>query len=310
MAGVLHQQGTEKVDALVSAILDTLDGKATLAAQVRCAGLLGAIVSDLKPLRYQVADSRYEALMASVLAIFDKDQAETVPLEARLEAAEALGQAGDPRIGHDNWVPIEAGTFVMGEPLRRVELEAFEIGRYPVTVEEYARFVEDDGYLDERWWREGGFGRWNEPWVWELQKQHPNWPVVGVSWYEASAYCAWKRVRLPREAEWERAARGVSGRLYPWGDEEPDATRANFGMKVADPTPVGLYPRGATPEGVQDMAGNVWEWVADWYEEGRSRVLRGGSWGSYLPGFVRASGRGRGGPGDRSRGIGFRCARE
>jgi formylglycine-generating enzyme required for sulfatase activity len=147
-----------------------------------------------------------------------------------------------------------------------------------------------------------------------------------VSWCEAAAYCAWKKVRLPTEAEWERAARGTSGRKYPWGNEEPDIERANYYEgKVGHATPVGLYPAGATPEGVQDVAGNVWEWVADWYEAeyygnsparnpegpkaGNVRVLRGGSWDDY-PRFLRAAYRDRVGPGYRVGVIGFRCARE
>ena len=168
---------------------------------------------------------------------------------------------------------------------------AFQIGRYPVTVEEYGRFVEDDGYENQRWWKEGGLGEQQQPGGWEDQLLHPSRPVVRVNWYEAAAYCAWAGGRLPSEAEWERAARGAEGRKYPWGNEAPDPDRANYDKtKVGRPTPVGLSPRGATPEGVQDMAGNVWEWVADWdrerydrkstgkKEEQQYRVVRGGSW--------------------------------
>jgi formylglycine-generating enzyme required for sulfatase activity len=188
-------------------------------------------------------------------------------------------------------------------------LSAYQIGKYPLTVEEFGKYVDDGG---------------PEPRNWDQQLAHPNRPVVDVSWHEAVAYCRWAGVRLPSEAEWERAARGVEGRGYPWGSEDPDPARANYhDTKLGAPTPVGLFPQGATPEGICDLAGNVWEWVADWYAgypagrqrnptgpaSGKERVLRGGSWDGD-PRLVRASGRGWYGPEDRSYSIGFRCARE
>jgi hypothetical protein len=288
LAGVLGvRQGAAKVDGLFSAVLDRLGPNAELAQKAKCAGLLGAMVNDLKPLDYQPADARYRDLMDAVLGIFDREKAESVAFAVRLEAAEALGQAGDPRLGWNNWVRI--GTF--------------EIGRYPVTVAEYRRFVEDEGYQDERWWKAGGFGSEKEPGLWEEQKEHPNRPVTWVSWYEASAYCAWAGVRLPLYAEWERAVRGTERREYPWGKEEPDATLANYrGGGPGHPTPVGLYPAGATPEGVLDLAGNVWEWV-------EYSVVRGGSWSFDLR-FVRVSLGLKYEREDRFAYIGFRCARE
>ena len=139
-------------------------------------------------------------------------------------------------------------------------------------------------------------------------------PVVNVSWYEAAAYCAWAGCRLPNDNEWERAARGEEGREYPWGKEEPDERRANYGVYLrkgpGHPTPVGLYPMGATPEGLEDMAGNVWEWTADWYDSGREqRSLRGGSWFG-LPVNLRAASRNWNPPDFRIDYIGFRCVRE
>jgi serine/threonine-protein kinase len=133
--------------------------------------------------------------------------------------------------------------------------------------------------------------------------------VTGVNWFEASAYCAWDGVRLPTDAEWERAAGGLEGREYPWGPAAPDETRANFEMKVGNPTPVGLYPAGATPDGVADMAGNVWEWVEDWYEKDKVRVLRGGSFNG-VSWVLRAALRLRCAPGVRDIDVGFRCVRE
>lgn len=293
LAGVLRvKQEKAKVNGLVSAILNRTGTK--LADQARAAGLLGAIVNDLKPLDYQPADARYRELMNVVLGIFDREKSKTVEFAVRLEAAEALGQAGDPRLARDNWVRIEG----------------FEIGRYPVAVAEYRRFVEDGGYQNERWWKAGRVGQTTEPGDWEEQKEHPNRPVVNVSWYESPAYCAWAGARLLKEAEWERAACGTKGRRYPWGNEKPDVTRANYRETGPEhPTPVGLYPAGATPEGIQDLAGNVWEWVEDSHEEGRLRVLRGGSWFNDASDLLAASRLGNVIE-DTFWGIGFRVARD
>jgi serine/threonine-protein kinase len=115
---------------------------------------------------------------------------------------------------------------------------------------------------------------------------------------------------LPTDEEWERAARGAEGREYPWGNEEPDPNRANYDEgKVGAPTPVGLYPKGATPEGIMDMAGNVWEWTADWYEDNVYRSVRWGSW-IYLSKYLRAAYRDRVRRDFRNDNIGFRCVRE
>src|ERR1035441_3049997 len=113
-------------------------------------------------------------------------------------------------------------------------------------------------------------------------------------------------------AEWEWAARGKQGREYPWGNEEPDATRANYGESgPKQATPVGLYPCGATSEGVEDMAGNVWEWTESWHDEKQtSKVLRGGSWFDGVASSLRASGRSFLEPVYRNDSIGFRVARE
>jgi len=223
----------------------------------------------------------------------------------------------------DSWIEIPAGEFLMGAqksdpeapnydpkayadeaPVHPVFLSAYRMGRYPVTVAEYLRFVKDGGYEEESYWSAGGFGKWKEPGSWQEQVDHLTWPVVEVSWYEATAYTAWMTTqkhiyncRLPTEAEWDRAARGLTGRKYPWGDDPPNEKLANFDWIVGHPTPVGEYPSGDTPEGVSDLAGNVWEWCSDVFDgeyygkspredpKGPARnaergacVLRGGSW--------------------------------
>jgi formylglycine-generating enzyme required for sulfatase activity len=279
-----------------------------------------------------------------------------VPFETRLEAAEALGEAGDPRLRpereKENWIWLEGGTFWMGaqswdpkgrnydqeadedeEPVRRVKMKGFYLQKYPVTVEEYGRFVEAGGYTEEKWWKAGGFGTVESPDEWPDQQKQPNWPVTGVSWYEANAYCAWRsaesgfEVRLPTEAEWERAARGRESQRFPWGEQPAlDRSRANCGYKNSPgrPTPVGLYPLGASSEGVCDLLGTVWEWVSDWYADtydknslvdpqgpvtGILKVLRGGSWNFY-PQYVLVAHRIRNKPSVRDSIFGFRCAGE
>ena len=211
LGGILHQQGREKMDNLVQTMLKRPGGNATLAEQARCAGLIGAMLSDLAAVGYKPQDHQYEELLHRVMGIFDRERSQSVPIETRIEAADALGQAGDPRLDvRDDryWVTIPAGEFWMGAeakdpkgpnydpeakgweaPVHRVYLDAYRIARYPVTVEQYRKFVEDDGYQEKGCWDAGGFGDFTGPDQWEDQLQYPSRPVVSVSWFEAAAYC-------------------------------------------------------------------------------------------------------------------------
>jgi len=221
----------------------------------------------------------------------------------------------------NEWVEIPAGPFLYGDGKEKRFIEnPYRIGKYPVTNLQFARFVEARGYDDERWWSEEGlawrsgesdeqikdsFWRdWvknrppaerNRPWFWDdLERADPLTPVVGVSWFEAEAYCRWlteelrkagalgqgEVARLPTEEEWERAARGADGREYPWG-QDFDVARANLDIgerSAKGTTAVMTYPGGVSPDRVWDCSGNVWEWTGSWYQKGETRVLRGGSW--------------------------------
>ena len=199
---------------------------------------------------------------------------------------------------------IPAGTFTMGSdderfpneaPAHNIYLDAYYIGKTEVTNAEYYQFWLADGG-DESEHTPVSYGETFGEWP-AIAKTKPNYPVVGVSWNDAVAYAAWIGKRLPTEAEWEKAARGTDARRWPWGAQFSQPVKANVwhakdGFKHL--APVGHYPTGASPYGALDMAGNVWEWTADWYsdtyyhrsegrnpkgpEAGSRRVVRGGSW--------------------------------
>ena len=346
LAGVLHQRGLQPVDGLFAGILDQLGEKPSLVAKARCAALLSAILSDLSPIGYRPGDARYDKILQDVLAVFDRKRSKGMPIEDAIAAAEAIGQAGDPRFANPNspdlWVTVPAGEFIMGAqstseskpnydskarsfegPPHTVRHGEYRIGRYPVTVSQFLAFTGSTAYDLEIHWRSGGFQERRPPDDRERQKETPNHPVTGVTWYEAMAYAHWAGCRLPSEAEWERAARGTIARRYPWGNDEIDSTRANYHRSIYRTTPVGIYPLGETPEGIRDMAGSVWEWCADKWHDGYEgapadgsartqggeeiRVLRGGSW-LHLAHYCRSAARYGGRPGGRNSCVGFRVA--
>lgn len=237
--------------------------------------------------------------------------------KSRTPEREILGRDGVKMI------LIPAGDFMMGsneqqneKPPHHVVLDDFYLDINEMTTEQYARFLDATRRPEPGYWRTVILGR------------HSDRPVVGVTWEDAQAYCGWAGKRLPTEAEWEKAARGTDSRLYPWGGKEPSFQDANFGKAMWNGydtlSPVGAMPHGQSPYGINDLAGNVWEWVADWFdadyyqqspqrnpigpESGTTKVIRGGAW-DLQPSFLRAPYRSGAVPTTRHYSIGFRCAR-
>ncbi|MBI3805735.1 MAG: SUMF1/EgtB/PvdO family nonheme iron enzyme [Nitrospirae bacterium] len=227
------------------------------------------------------------------------------------ESGEAM-QLGFPR----PWFEDE-------HPRQKLSLPGFHIDRQEVTQGEYARFVQAADHPPPDDWPGGRFEREKE--------RHP---VTHVDWYDANDYCRWAGKRLPTEAEWEKAARGTDGRRYPWG-ESFDPSRANLSAGPdANQTarPVGSFPSGKSPYGIDDLIGNVWEWTDSWYlpypgstlkgkDFGmKSRVVRGlsflglghypkGAYQRVLEVYARASARAYDPPGEKLDDLGFRCAK-
>ena len=168
------------------------------------------------------------------------------------------------------WVDVPAGEFLYGDQKQRLPLGAFRISRTPITNAQYNVYVQSAGVGKPDHWPNGVIPAGKE-----------NHPVVNVSWDDAQAFCQWAGVRLPTEQEWEKAARGADGRTYPWGNQAPSGDLCNFNNIVGGTTAVGRYPKGASPYGLLDMAGNVREWCENLYEgQSYRRVLRGGAYDS------------------------------
>ena len=219
-------------------------------------------------------------------------------------------------------ISIPAGEFLMGndaggddeKPAHRLFVDSFEIDQFEVTNEQFQAFVDETAYVtgaeltgEGQTWRDYAQGK-------------PKHPVVAVSWNDAAAYCEWQGKRLPTEAEWEKAARGTEGNIYPWGNEwAPDKANAEESGYRGTLT-VGSLPDGASPYGVMDMAGNVAEWTSDWYDRypgstfasayfgKKYRVIRGGGWFTEAE-LVRTTERSASTEDLSNDDVGFRCVR-
>ncbi len=293
----------------------------------------------------RTVQERYMALM------FDS----RLPIAERATVAGGLCRLGDPRHGvglgagyvpEFDWIALPPGKFELGKTGRPVEVTAFRISRYPVTVAQFRAFLDDaEGYHHKEHWRREDLPEMLDWWRENHERgpenyapvfQTPNHPRVGVCWYEAVAFCRWlsrKRgldpdgpdaIRLPHEAEWEWAARcniatgqafALEERPYPWGGPKPRedvkehlSQHCNWeGTGIRHTSAVGLFPNGKADCGALDLTGNVWEWCENENEGYGGRVLRGGAWFDDFPPYLSSAYRRGSDPGCRYVDFGFRC---
>jgi len=244
---------------------------------------------------------------------------ELLTMSGIVESTEDVKEEKAPKeypTGIGDMADVPVGDFQYGDDKKTVAIkEPFKIDIYPVTNRQFEEFIDAGGYNEDRFWSEEGRTWRNKKKVtltkyWkEVKWNQPEHPVVGVSYYEAEAFARWAGKELPIEHQWERAARGIDGRDYPWegGFDKEKCNTSESG--IGKTTRVTRYPNGISPEGCYDMAGNVWEWTQSFYDESKDyRVLRGGSWFDYRY-FARCANRNGNYPYDRYSYVGFRCVR-
>lgn len=277
------------------------------------------IAYDPRPLNHWthiLAEAQFQGRLDALIAVAMDEYPAFQPL---LDAVAALGQVSGDELPAGpiafDWVEIPAGEFLLGSdptrdpqtypselPQQRVTLPLFYIARVPVTVAQFAAFVESSGHQSTaeargfckvrtgNSWKKVTGATWRAPHGptsgVQTKQDHP---VTSVSWYDAAAFCEWAGVRLPTEQEWEKTARGPDGRIFPWGNDPPDSQRCNFDLHIGDTTAVTRFLTGASPYGVLDLSGNAWEWTASRWRGNHGqpasqelaadagRVVRGGS---------------------------------
>jgi sulfatase modifying factor 1 len=211
-------------------------------------------------------------------------------------------------------VLIPEGEFLAGEDKFKVRLPAYYLAIHPVTNSQYKKFIDETRHRLPI----------NDFWKNADKAAHP---ITHVSWHDAKAYCRWAKLRLPSELEWEKCARGIYGRQYPWGNNwDGSKCQNSVSQSKSGTCDVMDYPDGLSPWGLSNMAGNVWEWCEDWYDSGSfgryknsdfkppikgdARVVRGGSWSGSIPDYFQCADRSYNcSPVRRPNNIGFRCAR-
>jgi len=341
---VLVEIGGDEADRLMLAGLQDADPKERIAR-----------IGELIEAQRGIPD---ESILNQLLQILSEDQIEDVQIQAGIALYQFAARAPEnqaawlyqkmaDKIDKQNnliqlcselavcldylMVKIPAGEFKMGsnenddeKPIHTVYLDEFYIDRYAVTNAQYKRFIDaNPEFQKDKIKKEYHNGDYLKDWQGNnYPEQKANHPVVYVSWYAVKAYCDWVGKRLPTEAEWEKAARGTEGSRYPWGNEFDKGKCNTSESGIGTTTPVGKYPPNGY--GLYDMAGNVWEWCHDWYDEryykkspaknpdgpdsGVSRVLRGGAW-TIRQGGARCSYRSLNYPDGCLNNSGFRCAK-